>query len=110
MTKHYTHKPVPQEILNYIECDSCRKKSTDKEKTFISFQTHHSDWGNDSIDSYTSYDVCSIPCFIKFFNSKNIAGSNYISSTLEIDFGDLNVRFLKELINYCVEHNIKIGE
>ena len=52
-------KLVVEENVKYITCDVCGKVIQD---TYWRLATHHDDWGNDSCDSYESYDICSHHC------------------------------------------------
>lgn len=45
-----------------IKCDICKKEITGK---YWQLTTHHDDWGNDSIESYSHYDLCSKECINK---------------------------------------------
>ena len=42
-----------------VKCDICGKEITGK---FWRLTTHHHDWGNDSIESYERFDLCSREC------------------------------------------------
>lgn len=63
---------VEKEVDIGVECDECGKEIRNKEtmkKRFGSYPyyevtTHHSDWGNDSVDSYEYYDLCSLDCLM----------------------------------------------
>lgn len=61
-------KIIITEKLVGIKCDICGKEITGK---FWRLTTHHNDWGNDSIDSYEYFDLCSRECI-------NRALDNYI--------------------------------
>lgn len=47
-------------------CDCCGKESRNEmeHNTWFHVNAHHSEWGNDSIDSYEWYDICSSQCYI----------------------------------------------
>lgn len=55
-------KIVKTDIPTSIKCDICKKEITGK---FWNLTTHHHDWGNDSIDSYEHFDLCSRECINK---------------------------------------------
>lgn len=55
-------KIVKTDIPTCIKCDICKKEITGK---FWNLTTHHHDWGNDSIDSYEHFDLCSRECINK---------------------------------------------
>ena len=47
-----------------VICDVCEKEhNEDENKEWHHFNTHHFSWGNDSVDSYEYYDVCSSDCY-----------------------------------------------
>lgn len=68
-----------------IVCDICKKIITDEKDYESSYrtrmshyyevETHHNDWGNDSIDSYNDKDICSEECLFnflkKYFNGED---------------------------------------
>ena len=50
---------VEREIIKGVECDVCKRKI---DRTYWKLSTHHHDWGNDSIESYEDFDLCSPEC------------------------------------------------
>ena len=59
---------------------------------YLSVTTGHHDWGNDSIDSVETHDICSTECLSKFmqefyskFNKSN-SGTDYIHIDSETDY------------------------
>lgn len=48
-------------------CDICGVEMELKSRHWV-LTTSHSDWGNDSIDSYEHFDVCSEDCLRKKFD------------------------------------------
>lgn len=48
-------------------CDVCGKE-IEPNKSYWELTTHHNDWGNDSIESYEHFDVCSSECLRKKFD------------------------------------------
>jgi len=66
-------KEVKEKISELITCDECG--AVIKDWKHYEVTTHHSDWGNDSIDSYENLDLCSKECLIKnmkeYFESSN---------------------------------------
>jgi hypothetical protein len=54
----------PQEVTTGYECDVCGKKINGFPSNWFHFNQHHDGWGNDSIDSYQYFDVCSPGCFL----------------------------------------------
>lgn len=74
--KKYEKVETTREEVQKIVCDECNKLLDNKklpwkrQKTKVSYfhvTTCHSDWGNDSIDSYKYVDLCS-DCLAKAFN------------------------------------------
>jgi len=61
-TRTVTERIVVKEIRY---CDVCKKEIT--AESYWELTTHHNDWGNDSIESYESFDVCSKDCMRKKF-------------------------------------------
>lgn len=55
---------VKEKKTLYITCDICGAKVDPR--NYFHFYTHHSDWGNDSIDSLEEFDACSSGCMIQF--------------------------------------------
>jgi hypothetical protein len=54
-----------QEVTIGYKCDCCGKEinATQLPNEWHNFNSHHDEWGNDSIDSYEYYDVCSPKCY-----------------------------------------------
>lgn len=71
--KEVTHK---EEVVIGTICDECKKEILNEQdfqdrfrkrmSHYFEVSTHHNDWGNDSVDSYQHYDVCSEECLFKF--------------------------------------------
>lgn len=63
--KIYEKKQVvkQEDVLKTIVCDECKKdiKELDTDH-YYSVSTHHSRWGNDSVDSWEYLDLCSYKC------------------------------------------------
>lgn len=48
------------------KCDNCGKVHDGQlPDDWHIISSHHNEWGNDSIDSYQCYDVCSPKCYIE---------------------------------------------
>lgn len=62
--KRTVMKPTEANVPIAMRCDVCGKTIDPKNWFWVS--THHSDWGNDSFESLTQYDVCSDECAVKF--------------------------------------------
>lgn len=57
-----TEKMIETKTIAGIKCDICKKEITGK---YWQLTTHHDDWGNDSVDSYSHSDLCSRECINK---------------------------------------------
>lgn len=61
-----THTVTEKVLVKEIRyCDVCKKEIT--VNSYWELTTHHNDWGNDSIESYEYFDVCSKDCMRKKF-------------------------------------------
>jgi hypothetical protein len=67
-----THMVTEQVLIKETRCcDVCGKEIKSEnsfKKPYWSLTTHHNDWGNDSIESYEYYDVCSKDCLKQKFD------------------------------------------
>jgi len=71
--KEVTHK---EKVVIGTICDECEKEILNEQdfqdrlrkrmSHYFEVSTHHNDWGNDSIDSYEDYDICSEKCLLEF--------------------------------------------
>lgn len=68
MSDIFEEKEVTQTIIKKtrvgVKCDVCGKE-LQNDSSFWRLSTHHHDWGNDSIDSYKHFDLCSRECINK---------------------------------------------
>ena len=64
-------------------CDICGKEIKNG-NGYWEVETHHNDWGNDSVESYEHFDVCSIECLKKKFD-EYCDDSNYDYNTRQIE-------------------------
>lgn len=86
MRKYKTTEKIAKiDILADIKCDICKKEITGK---FWHLTKHHNDWGNDSIDSYEHFDLCSRECINKALDDyiNDCEESNTQCFELEQDF------------------------
>jgi len=64
-----TQKEVKElkEIVTAYVCDVCGKEHPGSElsEEWHEFSHSHGGWGNDSVDSYESFQVCSVICYAK---------------------------------------------
>lgn len=70
--KEITKEVITKSIrpIEYLRCDKCEKKISpckfrDKRSQYVRVRTSHNDWGRDSVDSITYYDLCH-DCAAKF--------------------------------------------
>ena len=68
-----------------IRCDRCGDDIKESE-VYYNVVTHHNDWGNDSIDSYEDFDLCS-DCYLPFTENyfKKETGTEEINISREIN-------------------------
>lgn len=66
-----------------IRCDRCGDNIKESE-VYYNVVTHHNDWGNDSIDSYEDFDLCS-DCYLPFTENyfKKATGTEEINISRE---------------------------
>lgn len=63
-----THMVTEKILLKETRyCDICGKEIKD-DKSYWKLTTYHTDWGNDNIDSYEYFDVCSEECLRQKFD------------------------------------------
>jgi hypothetical protein len=86
---------VQRKITIGKQCDVCGKKSTEHHEydKWFNGEHHHGEWGNDSVDSYEYFDVCSVPCFKAQLKDSLDEMEGY--ATAEIF--DMSYEFAKEL-------------
>lgn len=87
---------VPKEVTYAYRCDNCGREGTDLTPThsgnrdpapgWVSFTSHHDEWGNDSVESHDSHDVCSFHCYVAVVRHLLSEWEGY--PTLEIDDKD----------------------
>lgn len=96
------------DLVEYkVFCDVCKKEIKQREsnsvkgdyvtESFYKVTTSHSDWGNDSVDSVESKDICSDECLKVLFEEYLDSGSD----TKEIKVvKDYNYYQLSSIENY----------
>lgn len=100
MTKRYAQKSVIQKTLVGITCDGCHKQFDDG----YSFSSHHSEWDNDSVESFEHHDACSFSCYLDIVKERLAYWKEYQS--LEIDGKERS--FMEDLVARC-EQIVKGG-
>lgn len=93
-------KTVEREVSVDKKCDACGKLAGMLEpKDWHGFSHHHSAWGNDSVDSFEWFDVCSVSCFARQLE-KSI---KEIGNRLGGEVSDMNIPFAKQLLAALTE-------
>lgn len=87
-----------RQVVVAVVCDNCGKehKGSEMPDEWHSFSGHHSQWGNDSIDSYENYMVCSPKCYKEKLTEAVNEFDGYDSA--EID--DMTIQFAKSLVGF----------
>lgn len=110
-TKEIT-KVIKEEVTVKRICDNCEKEIVmsyitglgDKYYNYFHITTHHHDWGNDSIDSYESYDACCPACALEMAKKYLInAYSGHNTKEIEIE----HVRSLESGTDRTYERDIE---
>jgi hypothetical protein len=76
-----------------------RRRAEDPYWSWHNFDRHHSDWGNDSVESRESYDACSPECYLSLLAEAVAALDGY--PTGEVD--DMPVMFVSALLKHIAE-------
>lgn len=90
-------KQVNQSVTVGRKCDICGIEAPsryDAPNGWFHFSHKHCDWGNDSIDSFERFDVCSIACFSEQLG-KSLEEMKGNKRTAEI--ADMNYEFAEKL-------------
>lgn len=87
--------PVIQEKTTGIKCDSCLKIYPPGSGLFY-FNSHHNDWGHDSIDSYDYYHACSVDCYTKLLG---VCLDELESNSRTAEIAEMPYAFAIELYN-----------
>lgn len=96
--KTYQNRPQPRRVLTSIRCDVCNKEDSELMKGWEfdvpdgwhSFASSHSDWGNDSIESFDEHDVCSGSCYLaRIREVLDDYGRDRNAPTLRVDGHDI---------------------
>lgn len=87
-----------KQVVVAVVCDNCGKehKGSEIPDEWHSFSGHHNEWGNDSIDSYENYMVCSPKCYKEKLTEAVSEFDGYDSA--EID--DMTIQFAKSLVEF----------
>lgn len=100
MTKITKPERVFQDVVVQTECDNCGKREPGNSPSgWHHFSRSHGDWGNDSVDSFEYFDVCSAACYIAIVRREleDYGPRSALNPTLEVD--DKGYEFLRDLID-----------
>jgi len=98
-------KTVEQEVTVAWQCDVCNAQTADKEcykQEWHHFNKHHQGWGNDSIDSYEYYDVCSVDCFVRQLQESIPGLAEYYAGN-DAKIAEMPVLFAQKLLDRLQE-------
>jgi len=87
-----------QEVVIGHKCDVCGKESEGSlPKDWHHLYHKHYDWGNDSVDSYESFDVCSSECYLARLKESVYELRNHDKSG---EISDMSIPFVLNLIKF----------
>jgi hypothetical protein len=91
-------KKVSKTITVDHKCDVCGKLagSASMPNTWHDFSHSHGGWGNDSVDSFVYFEVCSVDCFIKQLEQSVKELSEY--SEYDTEVSGMTYGFAKQLL------------
>lgn len=89
--------PVTRKVVVAYQCDRCGKVE-EKAEGWATLAHRHSEWGNDSCDSFERFDLCSPSCYLLQLreSARELAGYK----TAEID--EKSRDFVVALLDYLV--------
>lgn len=87
------------------KCDCCGKKYIGVKcpEDWHSFSSSHRAWGNDSIDSLSTFDVCSAKCYIKII----VTEIEHLHGETGAEINEMTISFAEKLVE-CFEGNKNI--
>lgn len=89
---------VQKSVTISIKCDVCGKihigDSLPNNWHNVTNRHHH--WGNDSIDSYESHDVCSVDCYKEKIKQIVLDYDGFTDAQID----DFEIQFARLLVNY----------
>lgn len=93
---------VAKPVIYQTVCDHCGKAEGGEDpEGWHHFSTGHSDWGNDSIESFEQWDACSGSCYLALLKQvvedydPKVQGAG---PTLNISSYDFDLGFAKSLL------------
>ncbi len=92
---------LPKQSIIDCKCDCCGKMAGEPfPKKWFNFSHGHSEWGNDSVDSYEYFDVCSPECFANQLEKSIDELEGYRRSA---KIADMNYDFAKTLYLFMIK-------
>jgi hypothetical protein len=98
MTQAKSTQMVPRQIVTATTCDGCGKTDGPSPDGWNHFSSHHSDWGNDSVDSYDYWDACSFACYLQIV-SKAFADYPPTSRNPSLEIDDKDWFFIRDMLD-----------
>lgn len=98
---HPNVRPFRKKVVIGMQCDICGKVIHSGSK-YISANTSHSDWGNDSCESFQSWELCSIECasqLMERYKDVYTKGTNRKTDRIEFEGEGANYTELGEDTN-----------
>ena len=90
-------KTVQEKVTVGLKCDICGATTDDEDNTQWTEVSHsHSDWGNDSCESFKTFHVCSPQCYIAQLAS-SIRDLEYSDTGI---INDMSLEFVVNLLKY----------
>ena len=115
MSKIKEIRTVSQEVTVGWKCDVCDVQTTSKRQysqEWYSFSESHRGWGNDSVESYDCFDVCSVSCFISQLQQSIPSLMEYSDDNAEI--ANMPVKFAQKLLDRLLtgenERGVRMNE
>src|SRR5690606_38293672 len=87
-----------REVVVAVVCDNCGKERKGDEEPidWHLFSAHHDEWGNESIDSYEEYMVCSPICYFK----KLSEAVKYFETYNSTEIDGMSIQFARKLVGF----------
>ena len=93
---------VKKSVTVGYKCDSCGKVVHEGglPSNWHSFDTNHDDWGNDSIDSFSYYHVCSPKCYFNKMNELLTGYQSFAERTRSGEISGMRVQFALDVCSW----------
>lgn len=89
------YQTVNKEVRVGCKCDVCGVEVKGYAAGWFHFNTHHSEWGNYSCESYEYYDVCSAECYVSKLTESVKDMSSYKRSGR---IAEMSIEFAEKLL------------